>query len=58
VLVQGNIVDVRTTTQDANRGNNIVVSRKPGFGQPCNLPPTLLSNSTLNSDPGACSRMP
>jgi YVTN family beta-propeller protein len=58
VLVQGNIVDVRTSTQDANRGNNIVVSRKPGFGQPCNLPPTLLSNSTLNSDPGACSRMP
>jgi YVTN family beta-propeller protein len=58
VLVQGNIVDVRTTTQDANRGNNIVVSRKPGFGQPCNLPPTLLSNSTLNSDPAACSRMP
>ncbi len=34
VLVQGNIVDVRTSTQDANRGNNIVVSRKPGFGQP------------------------
>ncbi len=58
VLVQGNIVDVRTATQDANRGNNIVVSRKPGFGQPCNLPPTKLSNSTLNSDPGACSRMP
>jgi hypothetical protein len=58
VLVQGNIVDVRTTTQDANRSNNIVVSRKAGFGQPCNLPPTLLSNSTLNSDPAACSRMP
>jgi YVTN family beta-propeller protein len=58
VLVQGNIVDVRTATQDANRGNNIVVSRKPGFGQPCNLPPTLLSNSILNSDPGRCSRMP
>jgi YVTN family beta-propeller protein len=37
VLVQGNIVDVRTTSQDANRGNANVVSRKAGFGQPCNL---------------------
>jgi YVTN family beta-propeller protein len=41
VLVQGNIVDVRTATQDGNRGNSNVVSRKPGFGQPCNLPPNV-----------------
>jgi YVTN family beta-propeller protein len=58
VLVQGNIVDVRVSTQDANKGNSNVVSRKPGFGQPCNLPPALVSNATLNGDPGACSRMP
>jgi DNA-binding beta-propeller fold protein YncE len=42
VLVQGKaIVDVRTATQDGNRGNSNVVSRKPGFGQPCNLPPNV-----------------
>jgi YVTN family beta-propeller protein len=58
VLVQGNIVDVRTSTQDASRGNNIPVSRRPGYGQPCNLPPSLVSNAILTSDPGACSRMP
>ena len=39
VLVEGNIVDVRVSTQDAVRGNPNVVSRKPGYGQPCNLPP-------------------
>lgn len=58
VLLQGNIVDVRTTTQNGNQGNSLITSRKPGFGQPCNLPPTLLSAGTLGTDPGACSRMP
>lgn len=53
VLVQGNIVDVRTTTQDANRGNANVVSRKAGFGQPCNLPPTVQAPAS-----GTCSTMP
>jgi len=38
VLVQGNILDVRATTQNAVSGNAINVSRKPGFGQPCYLP--------------------
>ncbi len=45
VLIQGNIVDVRTSTQDGNRGNANVVSRKPGFGQPCNLPPKVLADA-------------
>lgn len=38
VLVQGNVVDVRTTTQDGVKGNSNVTSRTPGYGQPCNQP--------------------
>jgi DNA-binding beta-propeller fold protein YncE len=40
VLVEGNIVDVRTTTQNGSQGNAEDVSRVPGYGEPCNLPPT------------------
>ena len=42
VLVEGNILDVRTTTQNGSSGNAEIVSRKPGYGQPCYLPPSLL----------------
>jgi len=38
VLVQGNIMDVRVSTQDATRGNANTTSRRPGYGQPCYLP--------------------
>jgi YVTN family beta-propeller protein len=38
VLIDGNIVDVRTTTQNGSSGNNNTMSRRPGYGQPCNLP--------------------
>ena len=38
VLVQGNIMDVRVSTQDANKGNANTTSRRPGYGQPCYLP--------------------
>jgi YVTN family beta-propeller protein len=38
VLLQGDIVDVRVTTQNGSSGNNNNVSRVPGYGQPCNLP--------------------
>jgi hypothetical protein len=41
VLVEGNIVDVRVTTQNGSQGNTNAVSRVPGYGEPCNLPPTL-----------------
>jgi len=41
VLVEGNIVDVRVTTQNGSSGNSNVTSRRPGFGQPCFLPPGL-----------------
>lgn len=42
VLVEGNIVDVRVSTQNGNSGNNNIVSRTPGHGQPCNLPPAMM----------------
>jgi YVTN family beta-propeller protein len=38
VLVEGNVVDVRVSTQNAVSGNSNSVSRIPGYGQPCNLP--------------------
>lgn len=41
VLVQGNVVDVRTSNQNGVSGNAIVTSRRPGAGQPCYLPPNL-----------------
>lgn len=42
VLVQGNIVDVRVSTQNALGGNSNVTSRRPGGGQPCYLPSALM----------------
>lgn len=38
ILVEGNIIDVRATTQNAGSGNVVTTSRKPGYGQPCYLP--------------------
>jgi YVTN family beta-propeller protein len=38
VLVQGDILDVRTSTQNGVSGNFINTSRRPGAGQPCYLP--------------------
>jgi DNA-binding beta-propeller fold protein YncE len=38
VLVEGNVLDIRTTTQNGISGNTNVTSRTPGFGEPCNLP--------------------
>jgi YVTN family beta-propeller protein len=37
VLVEGNVVDVRVSTQNAVSGNANQVTRKPGYGQPCNM---------------------
>ncbi|MGA7339036.1 MAG: hypothetical protein WBE72_24930 [Terracidiphilus sp.] len=42
ILVEGNVLDVRTTTQNGSGGNTNYTSRVPGYGQPCNLPPKLL----------------
>jgi hypothetical protein len=41
VLVQGNILDVRVSTQNGVSGNSNTTSRLPGAGQPCYLPPAL-----------------
>jgi YVTN family beta-propeller protein len=41
LLLQGNVVDVRVSTQNGTGGNNNNVSRIPGYGQPCNLPPSV-----------------
>lgn len=56
VLVQGNIIDVRTTTQDGLKGNAQVNSRKPGFGQPCYQPPTTLPPASITA--ASCSALP
>jgi YVTN family beta-propeller protein len=45
ILVEGNVVDVRVTTQNATSGNANTGSRRPGFGQPCYLPGTTNSAS-------------
>jgi YVTN family beta-propeller protein len=57
ILLQGNIVDVRTTTQSGapqnvatysgsvSINNSNFSSRIPGFGQPCNLPPALMAST-------------
>jgi YVTN family beta-propeller protein len=38
VLLEGNPVDLRVTTQNGSSGNANFWSRVPGYGQPCNLP--------------------
>jgi YVTN family beta-propeller protein len=38
VLIEGNLVDVRVTTQSTSRGNTNISSRIPGGGQPCYQP--------------------
>jgi YVTN family beta-propeller protein len=45
IPIEGNIVDVRVTTQNATQGNAFVTSRVPGFGQPCYLPPSLMTQT-------------
>jgi YVTN family beta-propeller protein len=53
VLVEGNVIDVRVNTQDANRGNANNTSRIPGGGQPCYLPGAA-NSATL----AACQTLP
>ncbi|HEX4285869.1 MAG TPA: hypothetical protein VHZ28_12310 [Terracidiphilus sp.] len=53
VLVQGNIVDVRVSTQNAVSTNANTMSRRPGAGQPCYLPGAA-SEASLT----ACQTMP
>jgi DNA-binding beta-propeller fold protein YncE len=53
VLVQGNIVDVRISTQNGVSGNTNNTSRRPGAGQPCYLPGAA-AEATLT----ACQTLP
>jgi YVTN family beta-propeller protein len=51
VLVSGNVIDVRVSSQSADstdstaKGNSNVMSRRPGYGQPCNLSPELMEST-------------
>jgi YVTN family beta-propeller protein len=45
VLVQGNVVDVHVSTQNGTQGNGNVISRMPGYGEPCNMPPGILTSA-------------
>jgi DNA-binding beta-propeller fold protein YncE len=53
LLLQGNVVDVRVSTQNGTSGNNNNVSRIPGYGQPCNLPGVAAAASLA-----ACQALP
>lgn len=45
ILLQGNVVDIRVTTENGVSGNTDFASRVPGYGQPCNLPASVLTAS-------------
>lgn len=49
VLISGNIVDVRVSSQNGTRGNANNTSRIPGGGQPCYLPGTEGSLATCQA---------
>jgi len=49
VLIEGNISDVRITTQNGSKGNPDITSRIPGAGQPCYVPGTEASLATCQN---------
>jgi YVTN family beta-propeller protein len=51
VLIEGRLVDVRTTTQNGVRGNANISSRIPGGGQPCYVPGTESSLASCQTLP-------
>lgn len=51
ILVEGNVVDVRVTTQNGSSGNANTASRRPGYGQPCYLPGTATSLAACRTQP-------
>jgi DNA-binding beta-propeller fold protein YncE len=57
ILLEGNVVDLRVTTQNGSSGNANFTSRVPGYGQPCNLPgePAPTGTQTLLQ---ACQAIP
>ena len=53
ILIQGNVMDVRVTTQNGTSVNANVTSRRPGAGQPC-YAPGAAAETTL----AACQTIP
>jgi YVTN family beta-propeller protein len=53
ILLEGNVVDVRVSTQNGTSGNSNNTSRKPGYGQPCNLPGAAAASTLI-----ACQTLP
>jgi YVTN family beta-propeller protein len=53
ILLEGNVVDVRVSTQNGTAGNSNATSRRPGAGQPCYLPGAA-AEATL----AACQTLP
>lgn len=49
ILVQGNIIDVRTSSQNGISGNALNNSRVPGYGQPCYLPANVLADNGITT---------
>ena len=49
VLIQGNLIDVRTTNQNGVKSNANISSRIPGGGQPCYIPGTEGSLATCQA---------
>jgi hypothetical protein len=60
ILVEGNVVDVRVTSQNGTSSANAnVVSRSAGHGEPCNLPPALMISAyTANYTLKQCQAIP
>jgi DNA-binding beta-propeller fold protein YncE len=42
VLLEGQPIDIRVTSQNGSGGNSNYSSRVPGYGQPCNLSPSAM----------------
>jgi hypothetical protein len=53
VLVQGNVIDVRVSTQNGVSGNANTMSRRPGAGQPCYMP-----GAAAEASLAACQTLP
>ena len=49
VLIEGNLVDVRVSSQTGTKGNTNITSRIPGGGQPCYRPGTEGSLATCQA---------
>jgi DNA-binding beta-propeller fold protein YncE len=58
ILVEGEVVDIRVTSQNGNSGNSFYTSRTPGYGQPCSLPPNSSYWTSNSVSLTTCRRIP